>query len=167
MIEWKAVIIYSIFGVLYILYRRARARPTEPEPEQSITAEQKLLINELSELTAQHTNLLQFLFDAEQEKESRYNISYKTADNTTKTAEIIKAVDSTAYIQALAQQQITALESRINAIIKELNKPHPPTTAATNKSVSVADTSIIKELQRISREVFKGDSLKRGTDEND
>ena len=98
MIEWRAVVLYLPLLVMYLIYlvKKSDIPESETEPE-SITADTKTLIEELHRLTQQHTDLQQFMFDTEQEKDTTYSISYKTADNTTKTAEIIKAVDSTPY----------------------------------------------------------------------
>lgn len=165
--EWRAVIVFIIIALGFILFvLKDKGRSVSVAPP-TITTRQKLLINELAELTAKHTALSQFLFDSEQQKESRYNITYTTADGQKKECEIIKASDSTAYITALTKQQITALETRITALIKELNTPTPCDSEDKQKSVSVAETSIIEELQRISREVFKGDTLTKGVERDD
>lgn len=169
MIEWKAVFIYLPMLIFYILYR-IKTKKTAPVSEQeNITTNTKLLIAELNILTEKHTNLQQFLFDTEQEKDTTYSISYKTADNTTKTAEIIKAVDSTPYIRELTQQQIRVVESRINYLIQQLNAPVPHEETATEKAVYVADTKISRTMQYISRTLKKrksGDSKKRQGENN-
>lgn len=171
MIEWRAVFIYLPMLAVYLIYLANKSNDvpkSEQEPE-SITTDTKTLIEELHRLTQQHTDLQQFMFDTEQEKDTTYSISYKTADNTTKTAEIIKAVDSTPYIRELAQQQITATESRIQDIIQQLNAPLTHEETATEKAVYVADTKISRTMQYISRTLKKrksGDSKKRQGENN-
>lgn len=164
MIEWKAVIIAAVMLVCYVLYLKLKLSAANSDAEPSnIESNTKLLIDELHKLTEQHTNLVQFLFDTEQEKDSRYSISYKTADNTTKTAEIIKAVDSTPYIKQLTQQQITAIESRITAIIRQLNTTIPHHNATSNKAVYVAEKNVRKTTQYIRKTIDNsksGDTLK-------
>lgn len=178
MIEWKAIVIYLPLLVMYLIYLIKKSnRIPESEPEQeSITTDTKILINELHQLTEQHTNLQQFLFDTEQNKETTYQISYKTTDNTTKTAEIIKAVDSTPYIQELTRQQIGAIENRIADIIQQLNAPVSQQVNNTLKRRKASDTSISKAVQYISRAIKKdksGEHLKdqeeieRGVKTND
>lgn len=170
MIEWKAVFIYLPMLILYILYR-IKTKKTAPVSEQeNITTNTKLLIAELNILTEQHTNLQQFLFDTEQEKDTTYSISYKTADDVTKTAEIIKAVESTPYIRELTQQQIRVVESRINYLIQQLNTPTSHAETKSDSAVYVADTKISRTMQYISRTLKKrksGDSKKRQGENND
>lgn len=151
MIEWKAVIMAAVMFICYMLYKLKHSVAHSDSLTTTILPDTKLLIDELHRLTEQHTNLMQFLFDTEQEKDSRYSISYKTADNTTKTAEIIKAVDSTPYIQELTRQQIKAVESRINAIIKELNKPIPRLNESELKALYKVTQTEIKEEQRLPK----------------
>lgn len=148
MIEWKAVIIAFIMLVCYVLYLKIKSQSTSDAEPSNIDSNTKLLIDELHKLTQQHTNLQQFLFDTQQEKETTYNISYKTADNSTKTAEIIKAVDSTPYIQELTRQQMQGIEKRVNYLIKELNRPTPRLDAESQKALYKVTQTEIKEEQR-------------------
>lgn len=153
LIEWKAVFISLCIAAVYLTYRHiAKARPKE-EPPETIPTATKMLIDELHELNARHTNLMQFLFDTEQEKETTYNISYLTATGEKKTAEIIKAVDSTKYMQDLSKQQIQIIESRMQYIIAELNKPIPLQVRNRPKCEKASDTSISKAVQSISKAV--------------
>ena len=139
--------------------------PDKKEEEMMKFAELQVAVMNMADETAEKS----FEKAKEREKERTYSISYKTADNTTKTAEIIKAVDSTPYIRELAQQQITATESRIQDIIQQLNAPVPHEKETTEKAVYVADTKISRTMQYISRTLKKrksGDSKKRQGENN-
>lgn len=154
MIDGKAVLYSLICTAVYISYRKLKKTlesNTESNRPHEIEAHTKLLIDELHELKQQHANLCQFILDTEQEKESRYNISYTTADGQQKTAEIIKAADSTPYIQGLTQQQIKAIESRMQSIIYELNKPIPYEIPKIQKPLCKVTQTENKEEQRLRK----------------
>lgn len=153
MVEWKAVLISLFILAIYLIYKRmSRPRPKEEDPEHIPTAT-KMLIDELHELNTKHTNLMQFLFDTEQQKESTYSISYTAATGEKKSAEIIKAVNSTKHIQNLSKQQIEIIERRMQYIISELNKPTPRQNVKQQECEKAYDISISKAVQSISNAI--------------
>lgn len=160
MIELKALVFFAAVLAVYLLRKLRKASEPEPEPDSfSINSNTKMLIEELHILNRQHTQLLQLLFDLEQEQEQKktYSINYQVADGHTKTADIMYTEESKPHIQHMALQQIETLENRIKGIIDELQQ-------GTRESLHVDERNISGTLQNISRTTeyfYSGENLKK------
>lgn len=140
-IEWKAVFYGSIWTAIYFLYRYKKPKAEQEEQPHALSTNTKLLIDRLHELKEQHTNISQFLFDYEQEKQAAYTVSYTDGTGQKKTAEIIKASDNNNYLKLSAEQQQQKIERQIEQIIEELSNTEKCLKYITQTSLKECQTS--------------------------
>lgn len=165
MIEWKAVIYSVLLGLAYFIYRKYKSQFVTDAPSQpTLQVDVLNSIEELHELKRQYTNISQFLFDYEQEKDNTYQLTFIDATGTRHTADIIKANDCNAYLKATAEEQQLLLKHRIEEITTRIYSTLQEQPKTSNGIISIIYQTYVKRMNNscLSNVSEDGTNTERG-----
>lgn len=160
MFDMEAVFVLIIAALSYYGWRKIKIglqltqdKPSAFEVDGSI----KMKIEELKRLADQHTNISNFLFDYEQQKDQTYSITYTDTAGNRRTAEIIKANDDNCYLRQLSQEQLRKTETLIEKTAAELcTLLHE--NANQKRTLYAGQQKVSKTLQKVSKTLTQGTS---------
>lgn len=158
--EMTAVFVFIIAALSYYGYRKIKLGLELTQPKQSafeVDGTIKMKIEELHRLSEQHTNIANFLFDYEQQKEQTYTVSYTDSAGNRRTADIVKANDDNCYLRQLSQEQLRKTETLIEKTAAELcTLLHE--NANQNRTLYAGQQKVSKTLQKVSKTLSQGTS---------
>ena len=158
--EMDAVFFCIIAALSYYGYRKIKLGLELTQPKQSafeVDGTIKMKIEELHRLSEQHTNIANFLFDYEQQKEQTYTVSYTDSAGNRRTADIVKASDDNCYLRALSQEQLRKTELLMEKTVDDLSALLHE-NRNQNNALYAGHPKVSKTLQKVSKTLSQGTS---------